>query len=90
MTCTEDEKVLLDSVNLLTNKPILYAANMSEDDFKNGIDSNHFLKVVQDIAAAEHAAVLPICAELEAEIAGLDLDEKKLFLADLHLDESGP
>ena len=89
VTCTEDEKVLLDSVNLLTNKPILYAANMSEDDFKNGIDSNHFLKVVQDIAAAEHAAVLPICAELEAEIAGLDLDEKKLFLADLHLDESG-
>ena len=87
--CTEDEAALLASVNLLTNKPILYAANMSDDDFKNGIDDNPYLKVVKDIAAKEHAGVLPICAETEAEIAGMDAEEKALFLSDMGLEESG-
>lgn len=87
--CTEDEAALLASVNLLTNKPILYAANMSDDDFKNGINDNPYLKVVKDIAAKEHAGVLPICAETEAEIAGMDAEEKELFLSDMGLVESG-
>lgn len=87
--CTEDETALLATVNLLTNKPILYAANMSEDDFKNGIHDNPYLKVVEDIAKQEHAGVLPICAEIEAEISGLELEEKELFLADMGLTESG-
>lgn len=89
VACTEDEAALLATVNLLTNKPILYAANMSEDDFKNGIASNAYLKIVQGIAEQEHAAVLPICAEIEAEIAGLEPDEKALFLSDMGLSESG-
>ncbi|HCC01440.1 MAG TPA: redox-regulated ATPase YchF [Ruminococcaceae bacterium] len=87
--CTEEEAALLSSVNLLTNKPILYAANMSDEDFKNGIDDNAYLKVVKEIAAKEHAGVLPICAETEAEIAGMEPDEKELFLSDLGLEESG-
>lgn len=87
--CSEDEAVLLATVNLLTNKPILYAANMSEDDFKNGIQGNAYLKVVEDIAKQEHAGVLPICAEIEAEISNLESEEKELFLADLGLTESG-
>lgn len=87
--CTEDESKLLETVALLTNKPIIYAANLSEDDFKVGVKDNKFLKVVEDIAAKENAKVLPISAQIEAEISELDLDEKKLFLADLGLEESG-
>ncbi|ARP51147.1 MULTISPECIES: redox-regulated ATPase YchF [Caproicibacterium] len=87
--CTEDEAALLSTVNLLTSKPVLYAANMSEDDFKNGIENNHYYKAVEEVAAKEHAGVLPICAETEAEIAGMEPDEKALFLSDMGLEESG-
>lgn len=87
--CTEDEAKLLETVALLTNKPIIYAANLSENDFKAGVEDNKFLKVVDDIASKENAKVLPISAQIEAEISELDLDEKKLFLADLGLSESG-
>jgi GTP-binding protein YchF len=87
--CNEDEAALLSTVNLLTNKPIIYAANMSEADFKADINQNHFLAEVEKIANEEHAAVLPICAELEAEMGDMEPDEKELFLADLGLKESG-
>lgn len=87
--CTEEEAALLSSVSLLTNKPVIYAANMSEDDFKGGIESNPYFKTVKEIAAQEHAGVLPICAEIEAEISGMDREEKELFLADMGLTESG-
>ena len=87
--CTEDEAALLASVSLLTNKPIIFAANLSEDDYKAGVENNRFLQVVREYAEKEHAAVLPICAEIEAEIASLEPDEKGLFLADLGLNESG-
>ena len=89
ISCTEEEAELLASVSLLTNKPVIYAANMSEDDFKNGIEGNPYYKVVADIAASEHAGVLPICAEIEAEIAGMEPEEKELFLSDMGLTESG-
>ena len=89
MECTEEEKELLASVSLLTNKPIIYAANMSEDDFKNGVENNPGYQAVKKIADEEHAAVLPICAETEAEISGMDWEEKKLFLEDMGLEESG-
>ncbi len=87
--CTEDEAELLNSVSLLTNKPVIYAANMSEDDFKGGIDKNESFKIVKEIASTEHAGVLPICAEIEAEISSLDQEEKELFLSDMGLNESG-
>ena len=87
--CTEEEKALLDTVDLLTSKPIIFAANMSDDDFKNGIENNENFRKVQAIAAGEHAAVLPICAETEAEIAGMDYEEKIMFLEDMGLEESG-
>lgn len=89
LECSEEEAKLLESVALLTNKPIIFAANMSEKDFKAGIESNKFLNVVKEIAAKENAKVLPISAQIEAEISELDLDEKKLFLADMGLSESG-
>lgn len=89
LECSEEEAKLLESVALLTNKPIIFAANMSEKDFKTGIENNKFLNVVKEIASKENAKVLPISAQIEAEISELDLDEKKLFLADMGLSESG-
>lgn len=87
--CTPEEKELLSSVSLLTNKPVIYAANMSEDDFKNGLSNNKFLDEVKNIAKEENAGVLPICAEMESQIAEMDEEEKELFLNDLGLSESG-
>ncbi len=87
--CSEEEAEILSSVALLTNKPIIYAANMSEEDFKGGVENNPYFKVVQGIAESEHAGVLPICAEIEAEIAGMEKEEKELFLSDMGLSESG-
>ena len=87
--CTPEEAELLSTVSLLTNKPVSYAANVSENDFKGGIENNPYFKQVKEIADSEHAGVLPISAEIEAEIAGMDPEEKDLFLADMGLEESG-
>ena len=85
--CDDDEKAILSEVALLTNKPVIYAANMSDEDFSNGIDSNEGYKAVQKIAAEEHAGVLPICAQIEEEI--VEMDKEEMFLADMGLEESG-
>ena len=87
--CTDDEKAWLADVALLTNKPVIFAANMSEDDFSNGIESNERLKRVREIAAEQGAGVLPICAELEAEIVEMEKEEKEMFLSELGLEQSG-
>lgn len=86
---TEEQEEWLKEVALLTTKPIIYAANMSEDDFTNGIQDNKKLQTVRDIASKEHAAVLPICAQIEMDIVDMDKEEKELFLSDLGLEESG-
>lgn len=87
--CSEDEAELLSTVALLTNKPIIYAANMSDEDFSNGIEDNKYLNIVKEIAKEEKAGVLPICAGLEEEIADMDKEEKELFLSDMGLESSG-
>lgn len=87
--CDDEEAELLSSVSLLTNKPIIFAANLSEEDFKNGVEGNRFFQAVEEAAKRERAAVLPICAQIEAEIAGLEPGEKELFLSDMGLSESG-
>ena len=88
--CTPEEAELLSSVSLLTNKPVIYAANLSDSDFKNGsADGNKFFDAVKEIAESENAAVLPICAEIEAEISGMENDEKELFLSEMGLEQSG-
>ena len=87
--CTDDEAELLASVALLTNKPVIYAANMSDTDFSSGISDNARLKRVKELAAEEGAAVLPICAEIEAEISEMDKEDKEMFLSDLGLEQSG-
>ncbi len=87
--CNDDEKKLLSEVALLTNKPVIYAANMSESDFESGIESNERLKKVKELADSEGAAVLPICAGLEEQIVEMDNEEKELFLSDMGLEQSG-
>lgn len=87
--CTDEQEKLLSEVALLTNKPIIYAANMSESDFLHGIENNENLKKVISMAKEENAAVLPICAEIEADIVEMDKEEKELFLSDMGLEESG-
>lgn len=84
-----DEKEIVDSVDLLTSKPVIYACNFSEDDFKGGIDSNARYKAVLQIAAKEGSSVLPICAELEAQISELSNEEKELFLSELGISKGG-
>lgn len=85
----DDEKEILSTVALLSSKPVIYACNMSEDDFANNIENNERYKKVCEIAKAEGAEVLPICAELEAEISSLPRDEKELFLSDLGIEKGG-
>ena len=88
--CTPEEAELLESVALLTNKPIIYAANLSDSDFADGkVEGNKYFDMVSEIADSEHAAVLPICAEVEAEISGMEPDEKEIFLSEMGLSESG-
>lgn len=89
VACTEEETELLATVTLLTNKPIIFAANMSEADFAGGLEKHAGYQAVCEIARQENAAVLPICAETEAEIVGMDAEEKQIFLADMQLEESG-
>ncbi|MBE6824605.1 MAG: redox-regulated ATPase YchF [Ruminococcaceae bacterium] len=87
--CDDEQKKLLSEVALLTNKPVIYAANMSESDFESGIDNNERLKKVRELAQTEGAGVLPICAELEEQIVEMDKEEKELFLSDMGLEQSG-
>ena len=86
---SEEEQEYLKDVSLLTIKPVIYACNMGENDFIDGIDNNKYYKAVEEIAKAEGAETLPICAEMEAEIAQLDDEEKAMFLADMGLEKSG-
>lgn len=85
----KSEAEILSSIALLSSKPVIYACNMSEDDFSNGIETNARFAAVQQIAADEGAETLPICASMEAEISTLAPEEKELFLADLGLEHSG-
>ena len=86
---TDEEKEMLSTVALLSSKPVIYACNMSENDFANSIAENARYNAVCQIAAAEGAEVLPICAELEAQIASLSKEEKEMFLADLGIEQGG-
>lgn len=87
--CEEDELAAMEDMPLLSAKPIIYAANMSDTDFEHGIESNLFLKEVQGIAKAEHSEVLPICAKIEEEIAEMTPEDKMMFLEDMGLHKSG-
>ncbi|MDX1524777.1 MAG: redox-regulated ATPase YchF [Pseudidiomarina maritima] len=82
---SDDEKATIRSYNLLTMKPTMYIANVNDDGFEN----NPYLDKVRQIASKENAIVVPVCAEIESEIAELDDAEKAEFMADLGLTEPG-
>lgn len=85
----EEEQGWLASYNLLTYKPVIYAANVTEDDLADDGASNAGVQAVREYAAKEESEVFVVCAQIEQEIAELDDDEKKMFLEDLGLSESG-
>jgi ribosome-binding ATPase len=85
---TNDEREILKSFPLLSAKPVLYAANVREDEVATGSD-NALVQKVKEKAAQEEAEVVVICAKIEAEIAELEDEEKQLFLTDIGLSESG-
>ena len=86
---TDDEKEIIKQTPLLSAKPIIYAANLCENDFVNNIETNENFNIVKKIAEEEHAAVLPICAQIEAEISDMEADDKEMFLSEMGLKESG-
>lgn len=85
----EDELALIKGYNLLTYKPVIYAANVSEDDLADDGESNAMVQRVKEFAEAEGSKVFAICAQIEQEIAELDDDEKTEFLSELGVKESG-
>jgi len=89
LSFTEEEAALVEQLELLTYKPIIYVANVGEDEAAGVSPDNPYVPAVIEAARAEGAEVIPICAGIEAEIAELSPEEKKEFLADLGIEESG-
>ena len=88
-TENEDEDAWLATYNLLTAKPVIYAANVAEDDIADDGANNQYVQAVREYAAKQISEVFVICAQIEEEISELDEDERKMFLEDLGLTESG-
>lgn len=88
-TDDEEEMEWLTSYNLLTYKPVIFAANVKEDDLADDGAGNEGVQKVREYAASEGFEVFVVCAQIEQEIAELEEDEKKMFLEDLGLKESG-
>lgn len=86
---TDDELALMKDVFLITMKPVIYAANVAEDDFSNGIENNELVNRVKEYAAGENSEVMPVSARIEEEIAQLEDEDKAMFLEDLGMTESG-
>ncbi len=89
MEMTEDEREMLTDVSLLTLKPVIYAANVAEDDYSKPDGENEFVNKIREFAATENSEVMVISARIEEEIAALDKDEKQIFLEELGASESG-
>lgn len=89
VTLSEDEAAIIKDMSLLTMKPVIYAANVAEDDFITGIEQNAYIQQLCALAEKEGAEVLPISARIEEEISQLEPEDKKMFLEDMGLEESG-
>lgn len=89
MDFDEDEQALIKEYCLLTSKPVIYAANVSEEDFVNGIENNSMVAALKTIADKEGSEILPISAKIEEDISTLDAEEKQMFLEELNLTQSG-
>lgn len=88
MSFDDEQKVLLKEVYLLTQKPIIYVANVSETDLEN-LDSNEYVKRVTEYAQKENAKVITLCAKLEEDLSELEDADRELLMQDYNLTESG-
>lgn len=86
---TDEELALMKDVFLITMKPVIYAANVAEDDFSKGIENNALLARVKEYAAGEGSEVMPVSARIEEEISQLEEEERGMFLEELGMTESG-
>jgi len=90
LDCAPEETAMMSEIALLTSKPVIYVCNFGEEDFAQGNITSHLkYKVVEEIAAKENAQMLPICAELEAQLAELPPEEQTIFLAELGAESGG-
>ena len=85
----EDEEKLFSEYNLLTAKPVIYAANVKDDELEEDAVGNPYVQAVRELAKEEHSGVFVICAQLEQEISELEDEERELFLTELGVSESG-
>ena len=86
--CSDEDRALVATSDLLSLKPVIYAANTDEDGFSD-LEHNQYYQQVREVAQAEGAQVLPICAKLEQDVAELEGEEKQMFLAEIGVEESG-
>ena len=86
---TEEEAAIIADSRLLTLKPIIYVANVAEGEVSGGYRDNPHYQKLAALVAEEHAGLIAVCAEVEAELSGMEPDEKKMFLEDLGIKESG-
>lgn len=84
----KEDEIFVKGLNLLSKKPILYAANISEEDIINKNENEHLIKL-KEYAKNENSGLITICGKIESEIAELEEDEKEMFLEELGLDQSG-
>lgn len=87
--CSDEDRAIIESSELLTLKPVIYAANMDEKGFSQCFANNAYYKAVEGYAEKEHSQVLPICAKVEQEIAELPPEDRAMFLEELGMTESG-
>ncbi len=85
----EEFEQTINSIGLITKKSVIFAANFKEEDYKNKIEDNENLNKILEFAKKNSSIVLPICAKIEEELSGMNEEEKKIFLQDLGLCQSG-
>jgi len=88
-TLSDEDTAILKTTPLLSNKPVIYAGNVSEADFTSGAMNNPYYKVLTQIAESEQSGIIPVCAATEAEIAVMDESDREVFLSELGFAESG-
>lgn len=89
LTLSEEQEELVRSFNLLSSKPVIYVANVSEEDLADDGNSNSYVQTVRQFASTENSEVIVVSAQIEEEIAQLEPEERVAFLKDLGLDKSG-
>ncbi len=86
---TKEEAEIIKDVALISLKPVLYAANLAEGDFQDGVDNNKYYNIVKEYAKEEKSEVIPVSARIEEEVSQLESEEKAMFLEELGMSESG-